>query len=157
MTEVLLSSRFKGTGAYVVQDLLVRSLTQRYHRQRWVTRSGETVIAALPAAVKDHFGPELRRASSWASTTRARPRWRVWWPSSRDIGVAISKRQVMRLPNEDQARFTGEAGAVLRAGLETAAWVSVDDTGARHQARNGVCTQIGNDHFAWFATGFSKS
>ncbi len=23
----------------------------------------------------------------------------------------------MRLPNEDQARFTGEAGAVLRAGL----------------------------------------
>ncbi len=33
----------------------------------------------------------------------------------------------------------------------------MDDTGARHQARNGVCTQIGNDHFAWFATGSSKS
>jgi hypothetical protein len=34
---------------------------------------------------------------------------------------------------------------VLRAGLETAPWISVDDTGARHQ--NGYCTQIGNDHF----------
>jgi hypothetical protein len=28
----------------------------------------------------------------------------------------------------------------------------VDDTGARHEGSNGVCTQIGNDNFAWFAT-----
>jgi hypothetical protein len=40
---------------------------------------------------------------------------------------------------------------VLRAGLASAAWISVDDTGARHQGRNGTCTQIGNDHFAAFA------
>jgi hypothetical protein len=35
--------------------------------------------------------------------------------------------------------------------------VSVDDTGARHQGVNGVCTQIGNDDFAWFGTTSSKS
>jgi hypothetical protein len=35
--------------------------------------------------------------------------------------------------------------------------MTVDDTGARHKARNGVCTQIGNDHFAWFGTAGSKS
>jgi hypothetical protein len=46
---------------------------------------------------------------------------------------------------------------VLRTGLETATWVSVDDTGARHKASNGFCTQIGNDRFAWFATTGSKS
>jgi hypothetical protein len=28
----------------------------------------------------------------------------------------------------------------------------VDDTGARHRATNGFCTQIGNDHFTWFGT-----
>ena len=50
-----------------------------------------------------------------------------------------------------------EAHDVLRAGLETAAWISVDDTGARHQATNGFCTQIGNDHFTWFGTRGSKS
>jgi hypothetical protein len=33
----------------------------------------------------------------------------------------------------------------------------VDDTGARHQAANGTCTQIGNDHFTWFGTTGSKS
>jgi hypothetical protein len=41
--------------------------------------------------------------------------------------------------------------------LSTAGWVSVDDTGARHNHRNGVCTQLGNEHFAAFATTASKS
>jgi Transposase IS66 family len=46
---------------------------------------------------------------------------------------------------------------VLRAGLETAPWITVDDTGARHRARNGVTTQLGDDRFTAFATSFSKS
>ena len=33
----------------------------------------------------------------------------------------------------------------------------MDDTGARHKAANGFCTQIGNAHFAWFGTTDSKS
>ena len=46
---------------------------------------------------------------------------------------------------------------MLRAGLETAAWITVDDTGARHAGSNGFCTQIGNDDFTWFGTRPSKS
>ena len=33
----------------------------------------------------------------------------------------------------------------------------MDDTGARHKAANGFCTQIGNAHFTWFGTTASKS
>src|SRR6266478_4491349 len=51
---------------------------------------------------------------------------------------------------------TDEARDVLRAGLSSAAWITVDDTGARHKAANGVCTHIGNAHFAWFGTTSSK-
>jgi hypothetical protein len=43
---------------------------------------------------------------------------------------------------------------VLRAGLETAPWISLDDTGARHRHR--YCTQIGNDHFAAFTASKSR-
>src|SRR3954462_1377808 len=75
----------------------------------------------------------------------------------RAIGIAISKRQVMRLLIGGQQPFLDESQDVLRAGLGHASWVTVDDTGARHRAGNGVCTQIGNDHFAWFGTTTSKS
>jgi len=73
------------------------------------------------------------------------------------FGVSISKRQVMRLLIDGQDAFLDETRAVLRAGLETASWVTVDDTGARHRGANAVCTQIGNDDFAWFGTTGSKS
>jgi Transposase IS66 family len=61
------------------------------------------------------------------------------------------------LLNAGQDAFLAEAREVLRAGLVAAGWISVDDTGARHQHRNLVCTQLGNEHFAAFATTASKS
>ncbi len=67
------------------------------------------------------------------------------------------KTGVVRLLINRQDRFCAEAGAVLHAGLAGAAWITVDDTGARHKAANGFCTQIGNDRFAWFGTTGSKS
>jgi hypothetical protein len=73
------------------------------------------------------------------------------------VGVSISKRQVMRLLIDEQDGFLTETRDVLRAGLETAAWITVDDTGARHRGANAVCTQIGNETFAWFGTTGSKS
>lgn len=33
----------------------------------------------------------------------------------------------------------------------------MDDTGTRHHGANAVCTQIGNDTFAWFGTTGSTS
>ena len=63
----------------------------------------------------------------------------------------------MRLLIDEQDDFLTESREVLRAGLETADWVTVDDTGARHGGANAVCTQIGNDTFAWFGTTGSKS
>jgi hypothetical protein len=75
----------------------------------------------------------------------------------RSMGVAISKRQLVRLLNENHEGFIAEAQDIPRAGLETSPWVSVDDTGARHAGKNGFCTQIGNEWFTWFRTRSSKS
>jgi hypothetical protein len=64
---------------------------------------------------------------------------------------------VQRLLTDKQDDFVSEAQAVLRAGLETSASVSADDTGARHAGKNGFCTQIGNDWFTWFGTRATKN
>src|SRR3954471_20331275 len=45
----------------------------------------------------------------------------------------------------------------LRAGLQYAPFITVDDTSARHARRDGVTTQIGSEHFTVFRTGWSKS
>ena len=73
------------------------------------------------------------------------------------VGLSISKREVERLLTEKHDVFLDEARDVLRAGLQTSPWISVDDTGARHKVANGFCTQIGNDRFTWFGTRPSKS
>jgi hypothetical protein len=149
-------SRFKGYEDFVVQDLVFRPQVIRYRRERWLTPDGQTITAALPAGVTGHFGAQLRRFAlaqhhqGQVTTPRLLAQLRA-------IGIEVSKRQVVRLLIADQDGFIEEARDVLRAGLTHAAWVSVDDTGARHKATNGVCTQIGNDHFAWFATTGSKS
>ena len=73
------------------------------------------------------------------------------------IGVSISKRQLMRPLIDGQDDFLEETREVLRAGLATADWITVDYTGSRHRGGNAVYTQIGNDSFAWFGTTGSKS
>jgi len=149
-------SRFKGYEDFVVQDLRLEPRVIRYRRQRWLTPDGRTLVAPLPAGIAGHFGPELVRFvllqhhQGQVTTERITA-------FLNGLGVAISKRQVVRLLTAKSTGLVDEAKAVLRAGLESAPWISVDDTGARHQARNGVTTQIGDDRFAFFATSFSKS
>ena len=157
-------SRFKGYETFVVQDLVLRARVIRYRRERWATPDGQTVLAPLPAGVAGHFGPELRRFVL-AQHHHGQVTVERLTTQLRALGLSISKRQVMRLLIDRQDGFLAESRDVLRAGLQSASWISVDDTGARHAGRNGFCTQIGNtsralrvdDDFTWFGTTGSKS
>jgi Transposase IS66 family len=149
-------SRFKDHEPCLVQDLVLSVQAIRYQRERWVTPDGRTIIAPLPEGTTGHFGPELRRfvLMLYHQGQSTLPRLTALLQS---LGVAISKREMQRLLTEKHDSFLAEANDVLRAGLETAPWISVDDTGARHKVANGFCTQIGNDCFTWFGTRSSKS
>ncbi len=149
-------SRFKGYEDILVRDLRLSAEVIRYRRERWVLPSGETVLASLPAGIVGGFGPELRRfvlalhAQGQVTTERLTA-------LLNGIGVEISKRQVVRLLTEPLDDFVAEDQEVLRAGLATARWITVDDTAARHARKDGFTTQIGDDRFTVFRTGASKS
>ena len=149
-------SRFKGYANYLVQDLVIRPHVVNFRCERWQTPDGNTMTAPLPAGISGHFGPELRRfvLAQYHQGQVTVPRLLALL---RALGIVISKRQLVRLLIAGQDGFLDEARDVLRAGLISAPWITVDDTGARHKAANGFCTQIGNAHFAWFGTTGSKS
>lgn len=149
-------SRFKGYESYLVQELVLSVHAIRYRRERWVTPDGQTIIAPLPEGTQGHFGPDLRRfvLMQYHQGQSTLPRLTALLQS---VGLSISKREVQRLLTEQHDDFLAEARDVLRAGLQTSPWISVDDTGARHKVANGFCTQIGNDRFTWFGTRPSKS
>jgi hypothetical protein len=154
--EIAPGSRFRGYQSFLVQDLVITVRATRYQRERWVTPDGQTILAALPEGIEGHFGPELRRfvLMQYHQGQSTMPRLLALL---RSMGIAISKRQLVRLLNDNHQGFIAEAQNVLRAGLETSPWVSADDTGARHAGKNGFCTQIGNEWFTWFRTRSSKS
>jgi Transposase IS66 family len=149
-------SRFKGYESFFIQDLVLQPVAIRFRRERWLTPDGRTILAPLPPGIDGHFGPELRRfvLAQYHQGQVTVPRLVALLGA---IGIEVSKRQVVRLLIDRQDPFLSEAQEVLRAGLASARWVSVDDTGARHKAKNGFCTQIGNDRFTWFGTTGSKS
>ncbi len=153
---VPLGSRFKGYTSFVVQDLVLGPHVVDFQCERWLTPDRKVMTAPLPPGFEGHFGPQLRRfvlaLYHQGQTTIGRLVTLL-----RGFGIDISERQVVRLLNDGQDGFRDEARDVLRAGLASSPWITVDDTGARHKAKNGFCTQIGNAHFTAFVTTAAKS
>ncbi len=149
-------SRFKGYETLLVRDLALSAEVLRYRRERWVTPTGEPIVASVPTGIVGGYGANLRRfclvlhAQGQVTTERLTA-------ILNGIGVEISKRQVVRLLTANLETFVEEDQQVLQAGLQSAPFITVDDTSARHARRDGVTTQIGGERFTVFRTGRSKS
>lgn len=148
----------KGYEEYIVQELVIRAEVTRYLRERIVTPDGQSLLAPLPAEVLpgQHFGPDLI-----SHILHQYHHNHVTQPLLQDElaqhGIVISAGQISHILTEDKQIFHEEKAELLTAGLATASYIQVDDTGARHDGKNGYCTQIGNEFFAYFASTDSKS
>jgi hypothetical protein len=148
-------SRHKGYEDIVVQDLSLSPQVTLYRRERWETPEGERIIADLDPGIVGGYGPNLHRFVLALHFSGQVTCERIV-ALLNGMGVMISKRQVVRLLTARLETFRAEDAAVLEAGLH-GAYVTVDDTGARHAGKSGYTTQIGADTFTVFRTGPSKS
>jgi Transposase IS66 family len=151
-------SRSHGYEEYYVQELLLQGKVTRYLRERIVTPGGQTLLAPLPDDVLpgSHFGPILIGyiLYQYHHCNVTQP---LLLEQLREFGIDISSGQINHILTQNKDGFHQEKAEVLSAGLQTASYVGVDDTGARHDGKNGYCTAIGNDLFAYFQSTDSKS
>jgi len=151
-------STSKGYEEYFVQELVLHAKVTRYLRERILTPDGQILLAPLPDDVLagSHFGPILQGyiLYQYHHCNVTQP---LLLEQLRDLGIDISAGQINRILTENKDGFHQEKAEVLQAGLQTAWYVGVDDTGARHDGHNGYCTAIGNDLFAYFESTDSKS
>lgn len=158
-TNVPDGSRFKGYETYTVQGLIIQPHNVCYRRERWKTPDGKNIVAPLPADVKalgGHFNAEIVSFILY-QYYHAHVTQPLILEQLLEYGIDISSGEVNNIIVEGHDRFHAEKDEILRVGLEVSSYVNVDDTGARHKGKNGYCTHIGNDMFAWFQSTESKS
>lgn len=147
-----------GYEEYLVQELVLEAKATRYLRERILLPDGSTRLAPLPEDVLPglHFGPGLLGfilyQHNQCNVTQGKLLEQL-----HELGIAISAGELSRLLTDHHDQFHQEKAEVLQAGLQASVYVGVDDTGARHQGKNGYCTALGNDLFAYFESTDSKS
>jgi len=153
-------SKFRCYESYVVQELLIRSENTRYLRARYDLPGGGSVLAPFPEGVLPvaggHFGANLIAyildQYHQAQVTEPLLLEQLW-----EYGIDISAGQLHRILTENHEVFHQEKEEIRAAGLAVSSVIGTDDTGARHQGKNGYCTVIGNDLFAYFQSSDRKS
>ncbi len=145
-----------GHDDWIVQGLEIKVHNVCYQLEAWITPDGKLTKGALPDSVNGHFDATLRSfiLQQYNHGHVTQP---LIWEELLDFGVDISSGQVSRILTEQKETFHLEKEDVLSAGLEVSDYINVDDTGARHAGKNGYCTHIGNEFFAWFESTGSKS
>jgi hypothetical protein len=149
-------STFKGLNPYTVQGLQIAPFNTRYLLEQWQTPEGNIVSGKLPPHVDGHFDSVLKSfiLYQYHHCHVTQP---LILEQLQEWDIAISACQINRILNKGKDQFHAEKDKILQAGLQFSDYINVDDTGARHNGKNGYCTHIGNESFAWFKSTESKS
>jgi Transposase IS66 family len=150
-------SVFKGYREFLVQDLEIKRRVIKYRRAFYEVPDGGTIVAELPKDLNDqHFGTTLRAfiLTQYHANNVPQPKIRQ---TLTDLGIQISSGEINNIILDAAQEVAKEYEGVRVVGLQTAKNIGVDDTGARHDGKNGSCLVIQNEFFAFFRTTSSKS
>jgi len=148
---------FKGYRDVIIQDIILKKHTLCYRLAQYQQEDGRYISGQLPKEQKgSHFGRNLRCFILYQYHHQhvTQP---LLHQHLKDLGIDLSSGCLSQLITQNLDVFHQEKDTLLPAGLSASRYIHTDDTGARHAGKNGYCTHIGNEGFAWFASTESKS
>lgn len=150
-------ARFIRYKDFLVQGIRFEAHNIRYRLKSYQLPDGSCVTGKLPDNLNGkHFSPELVSFILYQHY-HCHVTQPLLLEQLYEIGIDISKGQINNILIEGKEKFHEEKNQIIAVGLEVSSYINVDDTGARHQGKNGYCTYIGNELFSWFESTFSKS
>jgi len=150
-------STFKGYREVVIQDIVFKPFNTCYRLAQYQTPDGGYVTGQLPDGLNGcHFGNDLISFILYQYHHQhvTQP---LLLKQLQDLGIDISSGRLSQFITDGLDVFHDEKDQLLQAGLSVSKYIHTDDTGARHDGKNGYCTHIGNELFAWFSSTESKS
>ena len=149
-------SRLVKVHSYTVQDIKIEPHNTKYLRQIWQSPDGRYIRASLPETLKGHYGNTLK-AYILNLHYGSHVTQHDILTQLRDIGISLSSGKISNILTKNHDIFHEEAEDILQTGLKHSEYISVDDTGLRHKNKNGYCTHVGNESFAYFKSSDNKS
>jgi hypothetical protein len=143
---------FKGYDDVIVQDVILRTDTIRFRKQKFYAPStGKSYLAPLPAGYSGEFGPGLHTLALelYYAGLMSEPKILDLF---RSVGVQISAGEISNLVIQDHAAFHAEKAALYRAGLASSPWQHIDDTSTRVAGENWFCHIVCNPLFSAYFT-----
>lgn len=145
-------AQFKGWEELVVQDVVLRTDTVRFRREKWYARStGTTYLAPLPPGYAGHFGPGVKTLvlSLYHATGVSEPKIHELLAS---VGLQVAASTLSDWLTAAQDAFHAEAAAVYEAGLASSPWQQIDDTETRVNGQAAHCHVVGNPLYSSYHT-----
>lgn len=150
-------SRFKGYSDFHVEDLNIETIKTKYRLAVFITPEGNIIRGKLPPCLDGkHFGPELIAYCLDQYYARGVTRPQLL-EQLLGFGVTISSGELDNILIINKDVFHKEKAAIFEAGKKYSDYLNTDDTGARHQGKNGYCTHVGSPLFSYFESTSSKS
>ncbi len=145
-------AQFKGLEPFVVQEVVLRTDTVRYLREKWYAPStGRTYLADLPAGVSDHFGPQVKALALMLAQVSGVSEPQILTLLSA-VGLRVSAYTLSAWLTADLAVLHAEAEAVYAAGLASSPWQQIDDTSTRVNGVPHHCQVVCNPLYTSYHT-----
>jgi len=150
---------FKGYEERIVQNIIIKTDNVLYRLEKYYSLSeGKTYIAKMEENLQDtEFGPETKAlvATLYYENRVTENKIASFLNSN---GLYISEGTISNILIKDKSEeLTAEKQEIFNAGLRSATYQQIDDTGMRIAGKNGYATIVCNENYSAFFINLRKN